>query len=41
MTDGLTTIAVLSLIAFFILTIACINFTNLATARSGNVKSFV
>ena len=34
MTDGLTTIAVLSLIAFFILTIACINFTNLATARS-------
>jgi ABC-type antimicrobial peptide transport system permease subunit len=34
MTDGLTTITVLSLIAFFILIIACINFTNLATARS-------
>ena len=33
-TDGLTTITVLSLIAFFILIIACINSTNLATARS-------
>jgi ABC-type antimicrobial peptide transport system permease subunit len=33
-TDGVTKITILSLIAFFILVIACINFTNLATARS-------
>ena len=33
-TDGVTKIAILSLIALFILIIACINFTNLATARS-------
>jgi ABC-type antimicrobial peptide transport system permease subunit len=33
-TDSTTKITILSLIAFFILVIACINFTNLTTARS-------
>jgi len=32
----ITYVAIFSLIAFFILLIACINFMNLATARSGN-----